>query len=147
MAFVRRVPPADIGHAMADLLYGDVPRTPTRLGLRSGGGRAQGLIVWGRPGHRILVLRHAVDVNSHVNALSAAAASSAVEAAVLDAGRLAAVERSGLLDSAEQDSWDGLTALAVRLLKAPMAFLTVVDAERSFWLATCGVNTSPPGSR
>lgn len=92
-------------------------------------------------------MRHAADVTSPANAPSVAGAASAVDAAVLDAERLAAVERSGLLDSAKQDSWDGLTALAARLLKAPMAFLTVVDAERSFWLATCGVDTSAPGSR
>ena len=70
-----------------------------------------------------------------------------VEPAVFDTGRLAAVARSGLLASAQQDSWDGLTALAARLLRAPMAFLTVVDHDRSFWLATCGVDRSSPGGR
>jgi GAF domain-containing protein len=86
-------------------------------------------------------------VTPPADAATAAGAGSGVEPAVLDPARLAAVERTGLLDSAKQDSWDGLTALAARLLRAPMAFLTVVDAERSFWLATCGVDTSAPGSR
>ena len=65
-----------------------------------------------------------------------------VEAAVHDPARLAAVARSGLLELAQQDSWDGLTSLAARLLGAPMAFLTVVDDDQSAWLATCGVDTS-----
>lgn len=56
--------------------------------------------------------------------------------------RLAAVARSGLLEAAKQDSWDTLTALAARLLHAPMAFLTVVDDDRSNWLATCGVDAT-----
>jgi serine phosphatase RsbU (regulator of sigma subunit) len=66
----------------------------------------------------------------------------AVEPAVRDPRRLAAVAASGLLDHAQQDSWDGLTALASRLLGAPMAFLTVVDDATSSWLSTCGVDTS-----
>ncbi|MCW2606356.1 MAG: putative sensor protein [Frankiales bacterium] len=62
--------------------------------------------------------------------------------AVREPGRLAAVADSGLLDLAQQDSWDALTALASRLLQAPMAFLTVVDEATSSWLSTCGVDTS-----
>jgi serine phosphatase RsbU (regulator of sigma subunit) len=71
-----------------------------------------------------------------------APSASAVEPAVRDPRRLAAVAGSGLLDLAQQDSWDGLTALASRLLGAPMAFLTVVDDATSSWLSTCGVDTS-----
>ncbi len=66
----------------------------------------------------------------------------AVEAAVGDPRRLAAVADSGLLEQVQQDGWDGLTALASRLLAAPMAFLTVVDDTTSSWLSTCGVDTS-----
>ena len=61
---------------------------------------------------------------------------------VLDPLRLTAVADSGLLEQAQQDGWDGLTALASRLLDAPMAFLTVVDDATSSWLSTCGVDTS-----
>jgi serine phosphatase RsbU (regulator of sigma subunit) len=71
-----------------------------------------------------------------------ARAAPGVEAAVYDPARLGAVARSGLLEAAKQDSWDGLTALAARLLHAPMAFLTVVDEDRSSWLASCGVDVS-----
>jgi PAS domain S-box-containing protein len=61
---------------------------------------------------------------------------------VYEPARLAAVARSGLLEAAKQDSWDSLTVLAARLLHAPMAFLTVVDGDRSNWLATCGVDVT-----
>lgn len=49
------------------------------------------------------------------------------------------VERTGLLDSAASELFDSLTSLAARLLHAPMAFLTLVDDRRSFWLSTDGV--------
>ena len=58
---------------------------------------------------------------------------------MFDAERLAAVERTGLLDSAASELFDSLTSLAARLLHAPMAFLTLVDDRRSFWLSTDGV--------
>ena len=63
-----------------------------------------------------------------------------VEAAVFEPARLAAVRSTGLLDAATQEAWVGLTALAARLLHAPMAFLTLVDDERSNWLASDGVD-------
>jgi serine phosphatase RsbU (regulator of sigma subunit) len=65
-----------------------------------------------------------------------------VEAAVYDPARLAAVARSGLLEAAKQDSWNRLTSLAARLLRAPMAFLTVVDDQTSRWLSSCGIDVS-----
>ena len=61
---------------------------------------------------------------------------------MFDPVRLHAVRGTGLLDAATQDAWQGLTALAARLLHAPMAFLTLVDDERSFWLSTEGVDRS-----
>ena len=60
--------------------------------------------------------------------------------AVRDPERLAAVERTGLLDAAAGEAWDELTSLAARLLDAPLAFMTLVDAERSFWLSCVGVS-------
>ncbi len=70
---------------------------------------------------------------------SPAALPAEVEPAVFDAQRLAAVERTGLLDSAASELFDSLTSLATQLLHAPMAFLTLVDDRRSFWLSTDGV--------
>ncbi len=58
---------------------------------------------------------------------------------MFDAQRLAAVERTGLLDSTASELFDSLTSLATQLLHAPMAFLTLVDDRRSFWLSTDGV--------
>lgn len=63
-----------------------------------------------------------------------------VEPSVFDPDRLEAVHATGLLDTATQDAWQGLTSLATRLLHAPMAFLTLVDDQRSFWLSTDGVD-------
>jgi len=64
---------------------------------------------------------------------------------LLDADRLRAVRATGLLDSAVAQSWDQLTGLAARLLKAPMAFMTLVDDKRSFWLSCVGVDAVGPG--
>ena len=61
---------------------------------------------------------------------------------MFDPARLQAVRETGLLDAATRDAWQGLTALAARLLHAPMAFLTLVDDERSFWLSTEGIDRS-----
>ncbi|MGY2085396.1 SpoIIE family protein phosphatase [Blastococcus sp. SYSU DS0539] len=56
-----------------------------------------------------------------------------------DPARLAAVHATDLLDAAAGDSFDRLTALAQRLTGAPLAFLTVVDDERSYWLSRQGL--------
>lgn len=53
-----------------------------------------------------------------------------------DPARLAAVERSQLLDTEPDDRFDRLAGLAALLLKAPMAFVTVVDDRRS-WFKSC----------
>lgn len=60
-------------------------------------------------------------------------------ARVQDLDRLDAVERSGLVDSARETVFDELAALAAQLLDAPFAFVTAVDAERSFWKAAHGI--------
>ncbi len=60
-------------------------------------------------------------------------------AAILDPVRLAAVRATGLLDSPAVESLDHLTRLAAMLLEAPLAFLTVVDDERSYWASRVGV--------
>ncbi|GAA4263816.1 PP2C family protein-serine/threonine phosphatase [Dactylosporangium darangshiense] len=53
--------------------------------------------------------------------------------------RLAAVRRTGLLDTAAEEAFDRLTRLAATLLGAPYAFVTVVDETRSFWKSCIGV--------
>lgn len=58
--------------------------------------------------------------------------------------RLAAVRATGLLDTAAEESFDRLTALARQLLDTPFAFLTVVDDERSFWKSRLGIDEDGP---
>ncbi len=52
--------------------------------------------------------------------------------------RLAAVERSGLLGSETEESFDGLTQLAARLLKVPASFISIVDAGQDFYKSQAG---------
>lgn len=59
------------------------------------------------------------------------------------AGRLAAVRATQLLDTAAEESFDRLTRIAQRITGAPVAFMTVVDEGRSFWLSSQGL---PEGS-
>ena len=58
--------------------------------------------------------------------------------------RLAAVRATDLLDAAAGASFDRLTALARRLTGAPLAFLTVVDDQRSYWLSRQGLPEGSP---
>jgi sigma-B regulation protein RsbU (phosphoserine phosphatase) len=65
-----------------------------------------------------------------------------VPAAILDPGRLAAVAGSGLLDTPAEEAFDRLADMAGRLLDAPFAFVTIVDANRSYWKSCIGVGIS-----
>jgi sigma-B regulation protein RsbU (phosphoserine phosphatase) len=58
---------------------------------------------------------------------------------VFDPVRLAAVRRTGLLDTGPEEAFDRLTRLAATLLGTPFAFVTVVDDIRSFWKSRIGV--------
>ena len=62
----------------------------------------------------------------------------AMEAARVATARLAAVARSGLLDSAAEESFDGLTRLAATLLDVPASFISVVDRSRDFYKSQVG---------
>ncbi|MAQ13407.1 MAG: hypothetical protein CMN30_01205 [Sandaracinus sp.] len=55
-----------------------------------------------------------------------------------DPTRVRAVLATGLLDAPPDDSFDRLTALGARLIKAPAAFLSLVDAERDFYVSHHG---------
>lgn len=66
---------------------------------------------------------------------------------VRDPGRLAAVEASGLLDTAAEEPFDRLARLAAVTLDAPLAFVTVVDERRSFWKSCIGVDVGEPVDR
>ena len=59
--------------------------------------------------------------------------------AITHPARLEAVQRSRLVDTEPEIVFDELTSAAARLLKAPFAFMTAVDDERSFWKSTQGI--------
>ncbi|WP_308036512.1 SpoIIE family protein phosphatase [Actinoplanes sp. DH11] len=59
-------------------------------------------------------------------------------APIFDAGRLAAVRRTGLLDTGPDEAFDRLTRLAATLLGTPFTFVTIVDDTRSFWKSSTG---------
>ena len=65
-------------------------------------------------------------------------ATTAVADAKLDPARLAAVRATGLLDTEVEEVFDRLTRLAVRLLKVPASFISLVDADRDFYKSACG---------
>jgi GAF domain-containing protein len=60
-------------------------------------------------------------------------------AAVTDQARLAGLRRLLLLDSPPSRAFDRLTALAAQLLEAPVSLVTLVDAERQFFLSASGL--------
>ena len=59
--------------------------------------------------------------------------------AILDPARLQAVRDTGLLDSSPEQAFDQFASLAALLLRAPLAFVTLVDERRSFWKSCIGV--------
>lgn len=64
------------------------------------------------------------------------------EAALRSPARLAAVRRTGLLDSEQEASFDALTRLATRLLKVPSSFIAIADADRDFYKSFYGFDES-----
>jgi len=61
--------------------------------------------------------------------------------------RLAAVRRTGLIDTGPEEPFDRLTRLACELLGAPFGFVTVVDDRRSFWKSCTGVASTDLADR
>ncbi|MDP9349644.1 MAG: PAS domain S-box protein, partial [Gemmatimonadota bacterium] len=59
--------------------------------------------------------------------------------ALLDTRRLAALRRTGLLDSPPEPSFDRLTRLAARFLNAPVALVSLVDEDRQFFMSCVGL--------
>lgn len=58
---------------------------------------------------------------------------------VKNPARLAALKRVALLDTPTEEAFDRLSALAVRFLRAPVALVTLVDAERQFFKSCIGL--------
>ena len=57
-----------------------------------------------------------------------------------DASRLAALERSGLMDTPPEDAFDRAVRLATRVLGTPVGLLSLVDGERQFFKAQTGLS-------
>ncbi len=66
---------------------------------------------------------------------------------VEDPGRLAALRRSGLLDTPPEDSFDRLTRLAARFFGVPVALVCFVDRERQFIKSAVGLGEPWAGRR
>jgi GAF domain-containing protein len=62
-----------------------------------------------------------------------------IGATVRDPNRLAALRRLVLLDSAPSETFDRLVRLAARTLQAPIAMLTLIDADRQYFKAAVGL--------
>lgn len=58
---------------------------------------------------------------------------------LLDGARLAALRDLGLLDGAREESFDRLTRLATVVLGVPVSLVSLVDAERQFFLSEQGL--------
>ena len=54
--------------------------------------------------------------------------------------RLAALERTGLLDSPPEEPFDRFTRLAARICKVPIALMTLVDRDRQFFMSSFGLS-------
>ena len=57
---------------------------------------------------------------------------------VRDPARLEALRETRLLDTPAEESFDRLTRLAVRLVRVPVAFVSLVDEDRDFYKSHCG---------
>jgi GAF domain-containing protein len=62
-----------------------------------------------------------------------------VSGAIGNHERLAALRRLVLLDTAPSLAFDRLTELAAQLLDAPVALISLIDADRQFFLSSCGL--------
>ncbi len=58
---------------------------------------------------------------------------------VHDPERLAELRATALLDSPTEEAFDRLTRLASKLLQAPISTVTLVDADRQFYLSCTGI--------
>lgn len=65
---------------------------------------------------------------------------SAGSTAITDAARLATLAATGLLDSPPEEAFDRLTRMVARLLDAPTALVSLVDADRQFFKSGVGLS-------
>jgi GAF domain-containing protein len=70
-----------------------------------------------------------------------------VAQAVADAGRLAALHKTGLMDSGPDERFDGLARVASKALHAPVALVSLVDEDRQFFKGCVGLTKEPWASQ
>lgn len=68
-------------------------------------------------------------------------------AALSDSVRLAAVAATRLLDTGPEEAFEDLATLAARVTGSGRAFVTLVDADRSFWKTCIGVDAEELSDR
>ena len=61
------------------------------------------------------------------------------EETIQDAERLAALQRTSLLDTPPEEAFDRLTCLATTLLHVPVALVSLVDGDRQFFKSSVGL--------
>ncbi len=71
----------------------------------------------------------------------------ATATAVQDPERLAALRKTGLLDSAPDPSFDRHVRLAAEVLNAPIALVSLIDEDRQFLKSTIGVEEPAASER
>lgn len=59
---------------------------------------------------------------------------------VMDPARLAALRRLGILDTPGEEAFDRLTSLATKIVRAPIALITLVDETRQFFKSCWGLS-------
>jgi GAF domain-containing protein len=62
-----------------------------------------------------------------------------VMTAITDARRLAALQRTGLVDSGPDERFDGLARVAARALHAPIALVSLVGRDRQYFKSCIGL--------
>ena len=88
-----------------------------------------------------LFVEHAMDL-----ALSPPPDDVSILTALADPRRLAAVQRTGLLDSPPEENFDRLTRLASRLTGAPVVFVSLLDQGRDYHKSLVSPVAEAPGS-
>ncbi|MER5654963.1 GAF domain-containing SpoIIE family protein phosphatase [Streptomyces sp. NPDC002131] len=78
---------------------------------------------------------------------SAGARPDGLPSALSDPARLEAVAATALLDTGPEEVFEDLASLAARITGAGRAFVTLVDADRSFWKSCVGVEAATLSER
>ena len=62
-----------------------------------------------------------------------------------DADRLAALYSLHILDTTPEERFDRLTRIATKLFNVPIAYISLIDANRQWYKSSCGLSTTGSG--